>query len=464
MRKFLCLALAFCLVFLCGCGIGKNDDTDKYDSVLKEYLENIDMYEVSVREYGSPASYIHMDEKIVVGILYPETEVAALNKEINRWIVESVEEYTKEAEERFDGTNAAELTVAYESFYADENTASVVMTGTFLAAFMAHPIDIVKTFNVDLKNKRVFGISELFSQEKRQIFINRIAEKVGLEAKEAVEGLLDNAYLTEDEIVIVLERGEYLPMSEGTKYVSFSYKDIEELMKKPFEESQIQKQEDEIVDSSVVEGNTNKTPIDPDKPMIALTFDDGPSAHTDRLLDIFARYGGKGTFFVLGNLVDNRKSTVKRIVKEGHEIGNHSWNHRQLTNLSSEEIKDQIMMTRAKIYDVAGVDTLIVRPPYGACNDTVKAVGASVGVSFVNWSVDTLDWKSKNASAVYKEIMNCVHDGAIILCHDLHKTTVDAMETVVPALIEKGYQLVTVSELMEYSGKSLEAGKIYYRG
>ena len=464
MKKFLCFALAFCLVFLCGCGIGEKDDADKYDSVLKEYLQNIDTYEVSVREYGSPANYIHMDEKIVVGILYPETEVAALNKEINRWIVESVEEYTEEAAERFDGKNAAELTVAYESFYADENTASVVMTGTFLAPFMAHPIDIVKTFNVDLKNKRVFGVSELFSEGKGQIFINRIADKAGLEAEDAVEGLLDNAYLTKDEIVVVLERGEYLPMSDGTKYVSFSYKDIEELMKKPFEESQMQKQEDEIVDSSVVEGNTNKIKTDPDKPMIALTFDDGPSAHTDRLLDIFARYGGKGTFFVLGNLVDSRKSTVKRIVKEGHEIGNHSWNHRQMTNLGTQEIKDQIMMTRAKIYDVAGVDTLIVRPPYGACNDTVKAVGESVGVSFVNWSVDTLDWKSKNASAVYKEIMNCVHDGAIILCHDLHKTTVDAMETVVPALIEKGYQLVTVSELMEYSDKSLEAGKIYYRG
>jgi peptidoglycan/xylan/chitin deacetylase (PgdA/CDA1 family) len=154
---------------------------------------------------------------------------------------------------------------------------------------------------------------------------------------------------------------------------------------------------------------------------------------------------------------------VKRIVKEGHEIGNHSWSHRQLTYLSDEEITDQIMMTRAKIYDTVGVDSLIVRPPYGACNDTVKAVGKKVGVSFVNWSVDTLDWKNKNAKAVRNEIMNSIFDGAIILCHDLHKTTVDAMEIVVPELIEKGYQLVTVSELMEYSEGTLVAGKVYYR-
>jgi peptidoglycan/xylan/chitin deacetylase (PgdA/CDA1 family) len=122
------------------------------------------------------------------------------------------------------------------------------------------------------------------------------------------------------------------------------------------------------------------------------------------------------------------------------------------------------MMTRAKIYDVAGVDCRIVRPPYGACNDAVRAVGASVGVSFVNWSVDTLDWKSKNAVAVHNEIMSSVSDGAIILCHDLHKTTVDAMEKVIPALIEKGYQLVTVSELLEAKGKTVEAGKVYFNG
>lgn len=461
MKKILCLLLALCLVLLCGCSIGKNDDTA--DSVLKEYLENIDKYDISQREYGSPASHIHMDSKIVIGILYPETEVAVLNKEINRWIVENVEKFTREAEEFFDGVNAAELTVAYESFYADETTASVVLTGTFIAPFMAHPVDIVRTFNVDLTDKRIFGVGELFENEQRQQFISLIAQKAELDKEDISENLLESAYLTDDEIVVVLERGRFLPMSDGTKYIEFKYDDIEHLMKKEFQDNSSESIPDEIVDSPIVEENTPETEIDPDKPMVALTFDDGPSAHTDRLLDIFARYGGKGTFFVLGNLIDSRKNTLKRIVYEGHEIGNHSWNHRQFTNLSSEEITDQIMMTRAKIYDVTGVDTLIVRPPYGACNDTVKAVGASVGISFVNWSVDTLDWKSKNAVAVRKEIINNISDGAIILCHDLHKTTVDAMETVIPELIEKGYQLVTVSELMEYSQRTLEAGKIYYR-
>lgn len=460
MKKILCLLMIFSLLLLCGCSREKDNSAD---SVLKEYLENLDKYDVAEREYGSPASYIHMDSKIVIGILYPETEVASLNKEISRWIVENVEKYTQEAQEYFDGANAAELTVAYESFYADETTASVVLTGTFIGPFMAHPVDIVKTFNVDLAAKKTFGAGELFDSAERQTFISLVAEKAGIDKNDISESLLDNAYLTDEGIVTVLERGRFLPMSEGTKYIEFSYEETEHLMKKKIQDNAPEAKPDEIVDSLVVEKDTPKGEIDPDKPMVALTFDDGPSIHTDRLLDIFARYGGKGTFFVIGNLIDSRKSTLKRIVHEGHEIGNHSWSHRQFTNLSEEEITDQIMMTRAKIYDVTGVDTLIVRPPYGALNDTVKAVGVKAGVSFVNWSVDTLDWKNKNAAAVRKEIMSCISDGAIILCHDLHKTTVDAMETVIPELIEKGYQLVTVSELFEHSDKTLEAGKVYYR-
>lgn len=461
MKKVLCLIMALCLVILSGCGIGNNEAAA--DSVLKEYLDNIDEYEVPVREYGSPASHIHMDSKIAVGVLYPETEVAALNKEINRWIVETVEKYTEEAHQHPGTEIPAELTVSYESYYADKSTASVIMKGTFISYFMAHPEDIVKTFNVNLEKKKLFEIGELFDGEQREVFIDMVAQKAGI-ADEDVDGsMLDNGYLTEDAVVVVLERGRYLPMSDGTKSVEFKYEDIEKMMKKPFDDELPAKETEEVVDSPVTPGETEKREIDPDKPMVALTFDDGPSAHTDRLLDIFARYGGKGTFFVVGNLIDGRKNTVKRIVREGHEIGNHSWNHRQLTNLTSEEITDQIMMTRAKIYDTAGVDSLIMRPPYGACNDEVKTVGAKVGVSFVNWSVDTLDWKSKNAAAVRKEIMSSVSDGAIILCHDLHKTTVDAMETVIPELIEKGYQLVTVTELMEYSEKTLEAGKMYYR-
>lgn len=458
MKKFLCLLLVAVLLLLCGCTADKKD---KPDAVLQEYLDNIEKYEKPVKEYGSPASHIDMSEEIAIGIMYPETEAAFLNKAINQWIVSTVGKYTEEAESAPEGKGAAELTFYYESFMADEFTASIVMKGTYFAPYMAHPEDIVKVFNADLKEQRLFEIGELFEGDAKEKIKELIMKKTGVEKEDADDGILDSAYLTKNELVVVLERGRYLPMSDGTKTAVFNYTEIAELLRRAFEESDVKPEEEKLSDikTDAVEYN-----IDPDKPMIALTFDDGPSAHTDRLLDIFAKYGGKGTFFVVGNLIDSRKSTLVRIAGEGHEIGNHSWNHRQLTNLSDDEVRDQIMMTRAKIYDVTGVDCKIVRPPYGACNDSVRAVGAALGVSYVNWSVDTLDWKTKNADAVYNEIMKDVSDGAIILCHDLHKTTVDAMERVVPALIKKGYQLVTVSQLMECKGKTIEAGKMYYRG
>ena len=121
------------------------------------------------------------------------------------------------------------------------------------------------------------------------------------------------------------------------------------------------------------------------------------------------------------------------------------------------------MMTRAAIYNATGKDSLVVRAPYGACDEMVQGVGRELGVTFYNWSIDTLDWLTKDPKAIEKEIMSNVSDGDIILCHDLHETTVDAMESVIPKLVKEGYQLVTVSELMSYSEEKIEAGGLYNR-
>ncbi len=201
--------------------------------------------------------------------------------------------------------------------------------------------------------------------------------------------------------------------------------------------------------------------IDPHRPMIALTFDDGPSEHTPRLLDAFAASGGKGTFLIMGDNLDNGAETLKRIYNEGHEIGNHTRTHPCLIELSEEEIIDEIMSTRAKIHQITGHDCCLIRPPYGSTNDTVISVAKRLGIGFVNWSIDTVDWHTKNADAVHNVIMERAEDGGIVLCHDNHGTTVDAMERVIPELVSAGYQLVTVSELMAHSGKPFEAGAIY---
>ena len=201
--------------------------------------------------------------------------------------------------------------------------------------------------------------------------------------------------------------------------------------------------------------------VDDNKPMVAITFDDGPGKYTQRLLDILSDNGGKATFFVIGNTLDKKSELLKLIAEEGHEIGSHSWDHRQLTKLTDEEIADQIKSTKEKIYDITGRETNILRPPYGSVNENVTQVCKDNGVIIVKWSVDPHDWKNKDTNTIYEIIMANLDDGDIILCHDIHATTIDAMEIIIPSLIEKGYQLVTVSELLNSADREIIAGEIY---
>ncbi|MCL1952834.1 MAG: polysaccharide deacetylase family protein, partial [Oscillospiraceae bacterium] len=206
------------------------------------------------------------------------------------------------------------------------------------------------------------------------------------------------------------------------------------------------------------------TDIDPSKPMIALTFDDGPSKYTPQILDILERYGCRATFCVVGNLVDARKDTVKRASDLGCEVIGHSWDHRDLSKLSAEEIKEELNDTSAVIESATGVSPRMYRPPYGAVGGAVKSTSAQLGYAMIHWSVDPEDWKTRNADAVYSAVMGHANDRAIILSHDLYGSTVDAYARIIPELLFKGYQLVTVSELMYYSGITLEAGVVYYSG
>lgn len=467
MKKFLCIILAALLLFLCGCTAKENKNT-VLSPAMKQYLSAVNDFEVPVREYGEERSNLLFGEKLVVGVFYPAVEIAEMDSEIEKWVEETVAYYQTEVAGFEDNNNgaASELTVSYDSYLTDKKIVSVKMAGYFESPHLAHPVEIMETFNGNLETQKMLQLDDIINPGAREKLLTMLLEKVDLEKSKADENILDKWVLTSDGLEIILPRGEYLPMSDGTKYIFFSYEELKGIIAESDGENDAEEESTDPSDEdkAVEKDEPFKAEIDKTKPMIALTFDDGPSAHTDRLLDIFKSYGGKGTFFVVGNIIDNRADTVKRIVSDGHEIAGHSWNHRQLTSLTQSDIKDQIMSTRAKIYDLTGYDAKLVRPPYGAYNDTVKAVAKEVDVSLINWSVDTLDWKYRDADTVYKAIMEDAYDGAIILCHDLHKTTVDAMERAIPALLEKGYQLVTVSELLEAKGKTIEAGKVYFNG
>ncbi|MCL2107023.1 MAG: polysaccharide deacetylase family protein, partial [Oscillospiraceae bacterium] len=204
--------------------------------------------------------------------------------------------------------------------------------------------------------------------------------------------------------------------------------------------------------------------IDPAKPMVALSFDDGPSEVTLRLLRLLNEYNGRATFFTLGTLAETHGDTLRMIVEQGSELGGHSWDHKDLTKLTEDQIRAQLQRTNDAIYEHTGIVPAFYRPPFGAVNAKLRSVSKEMGQAMIHWSVDTLDWKTRDAGRTEQAVFSALRDGSIVLCHDLYGATGDAMARVIPRLSEMGYQMVTVSELMRYRGHALEPGAVYFDG
>jgi len=204
--------------------------------------------------------------------------------------------------------------------------------------------------------------------------------------------------------------------------------------------------------------------IDPSLPMIALTFDDGPSKNTSLILDVLEEYDAVATFYVVGNLIKDHSDTVLRAYEMGCEIANHTWTHRRLTSESSDGIRSQLNDTSDAIEKVTGVRPTHMRPPWGESNSNVLNVSRELGLSVVLWSLDPSDYLPISPESIYNKIIKEVQDKDIILLHDIHERTLAAIKLILPSLVEKGYQFVTVSELMEFSDIELEPGKTYKQG
>ena len=195
-----------------------------------------------------------------------------------------------------------------------------------------------------------------------------------------------------------------------------------------------------------------------EKKTIALTFDDGPSSFTGRLLDCLEKNNAKATFFMVGKEIESFPEEVKRMEELGCELGNHTYSHTDLTTLSAEEISNEIGTVDKLLYDLTGHGATVVRPPYGSINDNVRS---TVGTPMMLWSVDTLDWETEDVQKIVDTVMSSAEDGAVILMHDIFKTSVDAAEIIIPKLIKEGYELVTVHELAEKYGITMESGIAY---
>jgi len=335
------------------------------------------------------------------------------------------------------------------------------------ASDISEKTDSIKVLSTIFDNSKIDTVREKF----KQAFIAKNGEK---SLSEKVQKRLDSVsmcsefQLLENEIKIkVSSKYASVPYSELSDCISDEFKnyavislypgeneneklwcvnteifeETKKLSEKTFNKQQISAAAAEAKDVS---------DIDVSKPVIALTFDDGPkNGTTNKILDVLEKYDARATFFVVGEMVEKAPELVKREYDIGCQVGNHSYSHPILTKLGLDGAKAEINKTSDLVFKATGEYTRIGRPPYGALNHEIKAAS---GFEWFNWSIDTLDWKSRNTDSIYKKVMESVGDGDVILMHDLYTTTVQAVEKIVPELTQKGFQLVTMQELIDIKG------------
>lgn len=195
------------------------------------------------------------------------------------------------------------------------------------------------------------------------------------------------------------------------------------------------------------------------RPMIALTFDDGPGEYTEELINCLVENNAKATFFMLGQNVEAYPEIAKELSDAGMELGNHSYSHPDLVTIGAEAAAQQVSNTDAALKAATGFEATVMRPPGGSFNDSVKA---AIDHPLIIWSVDTRDWATKSEDQTYQVVMDNAQDGSVVLMHDIHEWSVKAAIRMIPDLIAKGFKLVTVSELAEAKGKTLQSGNAYY--
>lgn len=198
------------------------------------------------------------------------------------------------------------------------------------------------------------------------------------------------------------------------------------------------------------------------KKLVALTFDDGPMpATTPKLLDVLTEKDAPATFFMLGFMARDNPDIVKRVARERHEVASHTMYHQNLVRITSEAARADLDEARSVIKNILENDKspAYIRPPYGNYNDTIANFANR---PLILWSVDTEDWLNRNVDSIVATTMREVHDGAIILMHDIYPTSVEAVPVLIDKLRQEGYEFVTISELAKARGITLDSGKAYY--
>ena len=328
------------------------------------------------------------------------------------------------------------------------------------------------TYWYETDNGAVHGSSALLAGQAELAALNELVRENAPDAVVSgslhpISALYDSLGFTpEGDLVVEFDSGQVAAVSEGRVHVVIERDTAEELL------SEFGTRAREAATTGVTEFTVNAAPeadkdgsrprvpgvipprdddvdcLDPEVRCVALTYDDGPGGRTPELLDTLDEHDAKATFFVTGYPVMENPWTVRRAYAEGHEIANHTLDHPDLAGLGASAVKGNLETTQALVYREIGYTMDLMRPPYGSTNDTVAQVTEELGLAQIMWSVDTNDWRDREADVIAERALDGAAEGAIILMHDIHGTTIDASRDIIRTLDERGYTMVTVSQLI----------------
>ena len=400
------------------------------------------------------ATDISNDKNIPFAIQYPITEFEPFNEVVHTYIESSKERYINtmrlQVNAKSKNNVPGELNISFDTYQYEEQYYSFVLTKNmstddngyqtsvetfFLNNETGELLDIRTVLNKDLKSLETFAVHVRSELQKDEDLKDILLEEKLIAATEPKWRLFKRFALKDESLIIYFDKDEIAQSSAGTPTFEVPLSFINPLLAHEF---QIQMATtDAVISHGHIEGKR-----------VALTFDDGPDpVVTGQILDLLDKYNAKATFFMLGSRVQYYPSLVRDVYESGHEVGNHTWNHPVLTKLSSREVLEEYNATQDAITDALGVGATIFRPPYGATN---KRVNDLVPIPLINWSIDTLDWKHRDAQKILPIVQNHMHNNAIILMHDIHQSTADGLEGILAYLQAEGYQFVTVSEILPY--------------
>lgn len=384
-------------------------------SIYKQYVEED-------KTVGVIENYEQDVDDFYISIFYPNYKIDTLDKQIKQYYEDSIKE-----EKAGDTKN---------TLYMDYSTKKI----------------LDQYINVELKFQR-FDDEDQPVSNKNKIFTFDAKLNKTLTVEDLFRGKYIN-FLKEKGVDTIDIKSTALTIDDKNIYLYPDEKNISKKITIPFEECKdYLALNNTTINPTAPEAVAVKEPqeIDASKKMVAITFDDGPHvSNTQRILDLFEKYDGRATFFMLGKLVEKYPDVVKDVYARGFEVANHSWDHANLPKQTMDKVTSEIYDTQTAIYKITGKEPTLFRPPYGAYNPAIKAESMAGNVGIMLWTGDTLDWKTREANAVKDAIIRDARDGGIILLHDIHSTSVDGLELALPILKEQGYQFVTVDTLKQY--------------